>query len=309
MTTPWITKYRPNAIDNVKLDETIKDAIKQKIANTRTCESASIDNFIFTGPCGTGKTTLARCIGNEILGNEFNTWFLELNASNDRGIQTVKYYIQHFASRRAPRIPFKIVFLDEADSLTSQAQEALCQLIEQYENTTRFILSCNDYQRIIELMRTRCTFIEFYKLSMQDIINKIDDVLNKENITAQEEAKKSIAQYSNGDARRALTIVQTLAITRSSIKDNDVHELCDDPETYYIKQIIESCEKKDFPEVRKNVKHLIHKGITLFDIVELILKMSESYNSDITYTLFLYRFEITSELQLEGLLADICSKT
>lgn len=299
MTTPWITKHRPTSLDDVQIDETIRSTLRDKIQNGK------LDNMIFSGPCGTGKTTCARCIGHEVLGRRFHKWFLELNASNDRGITTVRDYIHHFASVRT-KAPFKIVFLDEADSMTSQAQEALCQIIENHADTTRFILSCNDYQRMIELLRTRCSFIEFQKLNNADIVEKINDIFEKENVSCDENAKQSIAYYSDGDARRALTIIQTLAITTNHITEEQVQTLCDESEYRCVIKLIESCQQSNFSEIREYLYTLLQKGTTLFDIVELILKISETYDTQIAYKIFIHRFEITSVLQLEGLLADLC---
>ena len=163
---PWVEKYRPRILDDVVNQKCIINRLKQFI------KDRSMPHLIFAGPAGTGKTTSALAMVRDLYGKKMapNSTFMELNASDARGIDVIRTYIKDFAKARPPfDIPFKILILDEADNMTSPAQQALRRTMEKYTKNCRMILICNYSNKIIPPIQSRCVVFRFSSLNNEDI--------------------------------------------------------------------------------------------------------------------------------------------
>ena len=229
----WVEKYRPTKISEVVNQKDIKGSLQALLKNQE-----EMPHLLFSGSAGVGKTTMAICISQEILGDRWKDYTLELNASDERGIGMVRERVKKF-SRFAgldTEIPFKIIILDEADEMTSDAQTALRRIIEDTAKFCRFILIANNISKIINPIQSRCAVFKFSQIDEKEITAQLKVVLKKENGKADEKGLKEIAEYAEGDLRHAINLLQTAAsmgdITQDSVKAaagltkiNDVEEV------------------------------------------------------------------------------------
>ena len=229
----WVEKYRPKKISEVVNQKNIKGSLLALLKNQE-----EMPHLLFSGSAGVGKTTMAICISQEILGDRWKDYTLELNASDERGIGMVRERVKKF-SRFAglnTEIPFKIIILDEADEMTSDAQTALRRIIEDTAKFCRFILIANNISKIINPIQSRCAVFKFSQIDEKEITAQLKVVLKKENGKADEKGLKEIAEYAEGDLRHAINLLQTAAsmgdITQDSVKAaagltkiNDVEEV------------------------------------------------------------------------------------
>jgi replication factor C small subunit len=215
----WIEKYRPTKISEVVNQKDIKGSLLALLKN-----QDEMPHLLFSGSAGVGKTTMAICISQEILGDKWKDYTLELNASDERGIGMVRERVKKF-SRFAgldTEIPFKIIILDEADEMTSDAQTALRRIIEDTAKFCRFILIANNISKIINPIQSRCAVLKFSQIDEKEITTHLKTVLKKEKGKADEKGLKEIAEYAEGDLRHAINLLQTAAstgdITQESVK-------------------------------------------------------------------------------------------
>ncbi|CAG8515313.1 10061_t:CDS:2 [Ambispora leptoticha] len=176
---PWVEKYRPRVLDDIVGNEAAIARLKV-IANT-----GNMPNLLLSGAPGIGKTTSIVCLGNTMLGDKAKEAILELNASDDRGIDVVRNRIKAFSKMKLTLPPgqTKIVVLDEADSMTSSAQQALRRIMEMYSNITRFALACNQPNKLIEPIQSRCVILRFNRLSNEQVLKRLLEICKLENVT------------------------------------------------------------------------------------------------------------------------------
>lgn len=210
---PWVEKYRPKKIDELTQDENLIGLFRNMII------TKNIPHFLFYGLSGSGKTSAILAIGREIFKECFSCRVIEFNASDDRGINAVREKISNEAKKYVTEIicqdgsripPFKIIILDEADSMTDEAQDALRVIIEQYSGVTRFCFICNYISKITDAIKSRCTAVYFKKLSNDCMIDKLDNIANKEQMTIPKKILNKIIDVSNGDMRKAIMLLQNL---------------------------------------------------------------------------------------------------
>ncbi|MBT4174827.1 replication factor C small subunit [archaeon] len=268
MSTIWTEKYRPQTFSEVKGQKFIVERVKKFV------EQKNMPHLLFAGPAGCGKSTLALVTVKELYGETWKQNFLELNASDERGIDVVRNTIKDFArTRPIGNSVFKIIFLDECDSLTKEAQQALRRTMENYVTTTRFLLSCNFSSKIIDPIQSRCTVFRFKPLEEQDIKEYIANIAEKEGITIDEEAIKAIEDITSGDARRITNILQSCASESKTITKEIIYQTISAAEPQEIKEIITLAINKKFVEARNLLLDTMLKhGLSGLDTIKQIQK-------------------------------------
>lgn len=309
---PWVEKYRPEKLDDVVGQNEIVERLKQYVKNR------SLPNMLFSGQAGIGKTSAAVAMAKELFGTAFNQNFLELNASDERGIDVVRSTIKEFARTLAFDSDFKIIFLDESDALTADAQQALRRTMEKYTKTCRFILSCNYSSRIIEPIQSRCVIFRFRGLSAKDIGGRLDYVAKGEGIKLSEDGKKAVIYVAEGDMRKAINILQASAALDEKVGEKAVFNVASRAKPEEIEQMLKLALKGNFLEARENLNKLLYEhGMSGEDVVlqlyrEIIDMDEESIPSKTKIELLdiigEYNFRIVEganeRIQLEALLAQ-----
>jgi replication factor C subunit 2/4 len=311
---PWVEKYRPTDIKDVVGNEETLSRL-QIIA-----EEGNLPNIIITGPPGTGKTTSILCLARALLGDTFSKAVLELNASDERGIQVVRETIKTFARTKVnlPAGRHKIIILDEADNMTSAAQQALRRIMEEYSNSTRFALACNYSSKIIEPIQSRCAILRYTKLSDQQLAKRLIEVARAENVQYTDDGMELLIFTADGDMRQALNNLQSTNSGFGLVSAENVLKVCDQPHPAILKKVITSCQQNDFYDAYKTLDtHLWKKGYAATDLLSTMFKLVKNSNDLPEFLKLEFIKEIGfahkralegvgSLLQISGLLARLC---
>ncbi len=274
-TFPWTEKYRPKILDDVVGQKHIIPRLKKYI------EKRSLPNMLFAGPPGIGKTCCAVALAKELFGNTFSQDFLELNASDERGINVVRGAIKDFSRTIPLGADFKIIFLDEADALTTDAQQALRRTMEKYVGTVRFILNANYSSKLISPIQSRCSLFKFRPLLKDEIKERTKYIVNKENIKIEDKAIDVIYEVCEGDMRTAVNYLQAAASISDDIKEKDIYEVSNSAQPKDIINMIEACLKGDYLTSRKYLEQLLFdQGLSGEDIISQIYKKVVSFSED-----------------------------
>ena len=262
----WVEKYRPTSFKEVVGQDKIVERVKSFV------EQKNLPHLLFSGPAGVGKTTLSLVIAHELYGDNFRQSFLELNASDERGIDVIRTKVKDFARTRAiESVPFKIIYLDECDALTKEAQQALRRTMENYAATTRFILSCNYSSKIIDPIQSRCTVFRFSPLAKEEVFKIIDKIAKKEGITLTKDGREAIFEVAQGDCRRTENLLQSCASINKKIDEEAVYSLSSIAKPKEVKQFLELALKANFIEARRMLLDtMLRHGLSGSDIIKQI---------------------------------------
>jgi len=266
MDTMWVEKYRPKKLKDVAGQKAI---IERLLAYVK---AKNVPHMIFAGPAGTGKTTSALALSKELFGESWSQNFNELNASDERGIGIIRGKIKNFA-RTAPigHTPFKIIFLDEADSLTTDAQAALRRTIERYTHICRFILSVNYSSKIIEPIQSRCTMFRFRPLKAEEITNYIRRIAQKEKLEITKDGLDTLIFVSQGDLRKAINVLQVGASLQNKITADVLYETTATVNPKEVESLIMVSLKGDFMAARNLLYLLLNQyGLSGEDLIKQI---------------------------------------
>jgi replication factor C small subunit len=231
-------------------------------------------HLLFSGPAGVGKTTLSLVIAKQLFGENWRENTLELNASDERGIDVVRVKVKDFARTKAiGDVPFKLIYLDESDALTKEAQQALRRTMENYTKTCRFILSCNYSSKIIDPIQSRCAIFRFKPLSEEEINLVIDKVAKDESLHLSAEVKKALFEVCDGDCRRLENILQSCAVLEKNITPELVYSMASVAKPKEVKEVLSVAVKGNFIESRKKLLSLmLDYGLSGIDVIKQIQK-------------------------------------
>ena len=259
----WTEKYRPKNFEEVKGQKHIVEKLNAFV------KEQNMPHLLFAGPAGIGKTTLSLVMARQFFGDDWKHNFLELNASDERGIDVVRNKVKDFARTRAlGDVPFKIIYLDECDALTKEAQQALRRTMENYTSTCRFILSCNYSSKIIDPIQSRCAVFKFKPLDEKEIFEIIDKVSEEEELTISEETKRAIYEASHGDVRRVENILQSAATFNKHISTEAVYSIASLARPKEIDEVFSLAVKGDFQTARKKLLDLmLNYGLSGIDVI------------------------------------------
>ncbi|WP_338726723.1 replication factor C small subunit [Haladaptatus sp. DJG-WS-42] len=258
----WIEKYRPETLDDVVGHENIVGRLKSYVAKN------DLPHLLFSGPAGVGKTTSAVAIARELYGDDWRENFLELNASDERGIDVVRDRIKNFARASFGGYDYRVIFLDEADSLTSDAQSALRRTMEQFSNNTRFILSCNYSSRIIDPIQSRCAVFRFAPLDDDAVAAQVRIIAETEGIPVTDEGVEALVYAADGDMRKAINALQAAAVMGEEVNEEAVFTITSTARPEEIKEMVMKALDGDFTAARSTLDELLtEKGLAGGDII------------------------------------------
>ncbi len=264
----WTEKYRPAVFDEMAGQEEVVRRVKS------LTESQNIPHLLFAGPAGIGKSTLALIVVKSLFGEKWHDNYLELNASDERGIGVIREKVKDFArTKPLSNIPFKVIFLDEADALTRDAQNALRRTMENYSNTCRFILNCNYSSKIIDPIQSRCVLFRFTLLEKKDITKILRKIAEIENLELGDDTLDTIYEASEGDCRRAINLLQSTSSISTKITPQLIETVVASARPSQVKVVLEYALSGDFTTARdKMLEMMLNGGFSGEDIIKAIQK-------------------------------------
>lgn len=312
---PWVEKYRPHKLDDIVGNEETVERLKLIAAD------GNMPHMIISGLPGIGKTTSVHCLALELLGPElYKLATLELNASDDRGIDVVRNRIKQFAQTKIQLPPgrHKIIILDEADSMTPGAQQALRRTMEIYSNTTRFAFACNQSSKIIEPLQSRCAILRYNKLADDQVLTRLLEIAKLENVQYNSEGLQALIFTAEGDMRQAINNLQSTVAGFGMVNDVNVFKIVDQPHPLVVKKMLAyCCSDHNIDGAVELLDGLWSKGYSAIDIVTTAFKVAKTLPDineqkrlelikQIGLTHMRVLEGVSTYLQLCGLLAKVC---
>jgi replication factor C small subunit len=307
----WAEKYRPKSFSDVINQRHVVERVKAFV------KDRNVPHLLFAGPAGTGKTTMGLVVAQELYGKGWRQNVLELNASDERGIDVVRHKVKDFARTVTTNdAGFRIIILDEADALTQEAQQALRRTMESYTNVSRFILACNWSSKIIEPIQSRCAVFRFRALGNDDIRKYIDRISEGEKVSVDEKAADAIISITEGDLRKVANLMQAAASSSKKITEDIVYDVANRAKPTDVKNMLEMAVSGKFNEARKILQNLLlSQGLSGADLISEIHKqiynfdgLSEESKMKLIEKCGDYEFRISEGgnelLQIEALLAQ-----
>lgn len=307
----WTEKYRPKTFAELKGQKEIVKRLEAFVSQR------NMPHVLFAGPAGVGKSTLALVVARELFKDSWKENFLELNASDERGIDVVRIKVKDFArTRPLADMPFKIIFLDECDALTREAQQALRRTMENYTKTCRFILSCNYSSKIIDPIQSRCVVFKFRPLEKKDVFSLIEFIAKDEKFEIDEKTKEALYDVSEGDLRKVANILQSCAAVSQKITEDTVYSVASQAMPKEITEILNDAIAVNILEARRKLLNvMLEKGLSGIDIIKqiqsLVWKIEAKNNMKLEIMKLCGEIEFRmvegsdEYIQLEALLAGI----
>ena len=309
----WAEKYRPQTLDDMTNQTEIVSRLKMFV------QEKNLPHLLFVGPAGVGKTTSILALARDLYGPGYRSFTLELNASDERGIDVIREKVKNFARTAAIASPvsFKILIMDEADSLTSAAQHALRRTMEIYTRTCRFCLIGNYSENIIDPIQSRCSIFRFSPLDEKDMKTYVMNIVEKEQVEIIEEGLDAIYQASRGDLRKATNLLQAAAATKAVIDDVSIYEVLGKVSPERVRAMIQQSLEGNFLEAREILRELlIDQGLAPDDIIRMVYRelmrntvLSEQWKVKLSDKVGEVDYRLTQgarpEIQLSTLLAHL----
>ena len=309
----WTEKYRPQILDDMVNQTDIVSRLKNFV------KEKSLPNLLFVGPAGIGKTTSILAMARDLYGPGYKNYILELNASDERGIDVIRDKVKNFARTAAiaSDVPFKILIMDEADSLTKAAQHALRRTMEIYTRTCRFCLIGNYSENIIDPIQSRCSIFRFSPLSEADTKEWISTIASKEDVQLLEGGLEAIYEASKGDLRKSINLLQAAAAVQgSAVDDIAVYSILGRVSPKKVRDMIDLGLKGEFVEAREVLRSLlVDEGLAAKDIIRIVysevlkLKIPEIWKVRLSDTIGEIDYRLiqggTAEIQLSVLVAKL----
>jgi len=262
----WVEAYRPDTLDEVRGNEALVNRLKEFV------EDESMPNIMFTGQQGVGKTAAARAFAKDKYGEDWQSHFMALNASDERGIDTVRDKIKnHARMSTVSDHNFKIVFLDEADHLTRSAQPALRRVMEDYHDRTRFFLSCNYPNKLIDPIQSRCSVFSMKPLTDEQIEGLLEHIVTEESVEYKQDQLERVARIADGDARKAIHTLQSAVGPDGTIHDENVDMVTAFPDKKRVSDILDKALVGDH-DAMSDLDSLLASGIDTASLADAFLQ-------------------------------------
>ncbi|MBE45646.1 MAG: replication factor C small subunit [Euryarchaeota archaeon] len=313
MSELWVERHRPSSVRGMKGQRAVVDRLRA-YADSRT-----FPHLMFAGPPGTGKTTAALALTRDVFGEGYRSNLLEMNASDERKLESIRTKVKQFArTAPMPGTTFKVIFLDEADALTPDAQGALRRIMEQFAETCRFILSCNYSSKIVEAIQSRCAVFRFRPLDEEKVLETVLEISKHEGINLDKGAAEAISKVSLGDLRKAITSLQVAAsldpnVTRELVYETTATAPPEDLHGFFL-----ACKEDGFQPARRRMRGILDRfGLAGTDLVNQLHRelggvtfLDEIQKLSVTEAMAECDFRMVEGggeyLQLDAMAAKIC---
>ncbi|KAF8477028.1 P-loop containing nucleoside triphosphate hydrolase protein [Kalaharituber pfeilii] len=310
---PWVEKYRPVLLEDIVGNEETVERLKI------IAKDGNMPHLIISGMPGIGKTTSVLCLARALLGDAYKEAVLELNASDERGIDVVRNRIKGFAQKKVtlPAGRQKIVILDEADSMTAGAQQALRRTMEIYSSTTRFAFACNQSNKIIEPLQSRCAILRYSRLTDAQVVKRLMEIIAAEKVDYSEEGIAALVFSAEGDMRQAINNLQSTVAGFGFVSGDNVFKVVDSPHPIAVQAMIKACHQGKIDDALEKLEDLWDKGYSAVDIISTMFRVTKTIDTlseqsklefikEIGFTHMRILEGVGTLLQLKGCCARLC---